>query len=82
MDILQNMLVMEKQLKRPELDFREVTVSKKDAGIIADLILRESAEINKIRDQFTGRGLSIPCELKCYAIDLKYLLEQFSKASE
>lgn len=63
-------------------DFVNVAVTKRDAEIISDIILREMAELSKMKASLEERGFSILCDIKCRQIDLKHLLETFTKAAE
>ena len=62
-------------------DFVNVIVTKRDAEIISDIILREMAELSKMKASLEERGFSL-CDIKCRQIDLKHLLETFTKAAE
>lgn len=63
-------------------DFIDVTITKRDAEIISDIILREMAELAKMKASLEERGFSVLCDIKCRQIDLKHLLETFTKAAE
>ena len=63
-------------------DFVDVTIDKKGADIVSGLILREIAELSKIKASLEERGFSILCDINCRQIELKYLLEKFTKAAE
>ena len=63
-------------------DFVDVTIDKKGADIVSGLILREMAELSKIKASLEDRGFSILCDINCRQIELKYLLEKFTKAAE
>lgn len=67
---------------KSSIDFVNITISKKDAEIVSDLILREMGELAKLKGELESRGMSILCDINCRQIDLKYLLEKFSKAAE
>lgn len=63
-------------------DFVDVTIDKKGADIVSGLILREMAELSKIKASLEERGMTILCDIGCRQIELKYLLEKFTKAAE
>ena len=64
-------------------DFVDVTIDKKGADIISGLILREMAELAKMKASLEERGFSVLlCDINCRQIELKYLLERFTKAAE
>lgn len=62
-------------------DFVNVVVTKRDAEIISDVILREMAELSKMKASLEERGFSL-CDIKCRQIDLKHLLKKFTEAAE
>ena len=60
----------------------QVTIDKKGADIISSLIIREMGELAKMKASLEERGFSVLCDINCRQIELKYLLERFSKAAE
>ena len=63
-------------------DSVSVTIDKKGADIISGLILREMAELAKMKASLEEHGFSVLCDINCRQIELKYLLERFTKAAE
>ena len=62
--------------------FVSVSVTKKDAEIIADLILIELEKLASLERELQTHGIDAKCSLNCRRIDLKYLLQKFSEKSE
>lgn len=63
-------------------EFVTLAVSKKDAEIIAELVIREIGEIHKLKNGLEERGISLLPGINCHLIDLKYILQKFSEAAE
>lgn len=59
-----------------------IAITKKDAEIVADLVLLELEKLASLERELQAHGIDATCSLNCRRIDLKYLLEKFSKASE
>lgn len=60
----------------------DIAVTKKDAEIVADLILLELEKLASLERELQAHGIDAACSLNCRRIDLKYLLKIFSEAAE